>query len=88
MSNSYIDLHCHPSLKPYGKSFKYSPPKQNNSNSGRKNSIWHYSPPNFIEKQFNKLLTLTKFTQTDLTALAKANCNIVVISLYPFEKHF
>ena len=88
MKKSYIDLHCHPALKPYGKSFKYQPPKQNNLNSGRKNSIWHYSPPNFIEKQFNKLLTITKFTQTDLTALSKAGCDIVVISLYPFEKHF
>jgi len=88
MSDSYIDLHCHPSLKPYGKSFKYKPPKQNRLNRGRKNSIWHYSPPNLLERQVNKLLTLTKFTQTDLTALAKANCNIVVISLYPFEKHF
>ncbi len=88
MSDSYIDLHCHPALKPYGKSFKYEPPKQNDLDSGRKNSIWHYSPPNFLERQINKLLTLTKFTQTDLTALAKANCNIVVISLYPFEKHF
>jgi len=88
MSDSYIDLHCHPSLKPYGKSFKYKPPKQNRLNRDRKNSIWHYSPPNLLERQVNKLLTLTKFTQTDLTALAKANCNIVVISLYPFEKHF
>ncbi|MBV7269291.1 membrane dipeptidase [Winogradskyella luteola] len=88
MSDSYIDLHCHPSLKPYGKSFKYKPPKQNRLNSGRKNSIWHYSPPNFLERQVNRLLTLTKFTQTDLTTLAKANCNIVVVSLYPFEKHF
>ncbi|MBC3845274.1 membrane dipeptidase [Winogradskyella echinorum] len=88
MSRSYIDLHCHPSLKPYGKSFKYQPPKQNRLNSGRKNSIWHYSPPNFLERQVNRVLTLTKFTQTDLTALAKAGCNVAVISLYPFEKHF
>lgn len=88
MSRSYIDLHCHPSLKPYGKSFKYEPPKQNRLNSGRKNSIWHYSPPNFLERQVNRVLTLTKFTQTDLTALAKAGCNVAVISLYPFEKHF
>jgi len=88
MSDSYIDLHCHPSLKPYGKSFKYQPQKQNHLNSGRKNSIWHYSPPNFFERQVNFLLTLTKFTQTDLTAMAKANCQVVVISLYPFEKHF
>ncbi|WP_298754724.1 membrane dipeptidase [uncultured Psychroserpens sp.] len=88
MSMSYIDLHCHPSLKPFGKSFKYDPPKQNASHSGRKNSIWHYSPPNFLERQVNRLLTLTKFTQTDVTAVAKANCDVMVISLYPFEKHF
>ncbi|WP_452227493.1 membrane dipeptidase [Lacinutrix cladophorae] len=88
MKRAYIDLHCHPALKPYGKSYKYNPTKQNHLNAGRKNSIWHYSPPNFLERQVNKILTLTKFTQTDLTALAKANCLIVVISLYPFEKHF
>ena len=88
MSKSYIDIHCHPSLKPYGKSFKYQPQKQNRLNTGRKNSIWHYSPPNFLERHVNLLLTLTKFTQTDLTALAKTDCNIVIISLYPFEKHF
>lgn len=88
MGSSYIDLHCHPSLKPFGKSFKYHPQKLNNLNSGRKNSIWHYSPPNFLERQVNRVLTLTKFTQTDMTALAKADCKVVVISLYPFEKHF
>ncbi|REE27581.1 membrane dipeptidase (peptidase family M19) [Winogradskyella pacifica] len=88
MNKSYIDIHCHPSLKPYGKSFKYQPQKQNRLNTGRKNSIWHYSPPNFLERHVNLLLTLTKFTQTDLTALAKTDCNIVIISLYPFEKHF
>ncbi|MGB1309212.1 MAG: membrane dipeptidase [Oceanihabitans sp.] len=88
MKPSHIDMHCHPALKPFGKSFKYNPTKKNHPNSDKKNAIWHYSPPNFLEKQVNKILTLTKFTQTDLTAIAKANCNVVVISLYPFEKHF
>jgi len=88
MKTHYIDLHCHPSLKPYSKSFKYSPPKQNELNAGRKNSIWHYSPPNFLEKLVNRVVTLTKFSQTDMTALAKAQTEIVIISLYPFEKHF
>lgn len=88
MEPSYIDLHCHPALKPYSKSFKYNPQKQNVLDANRKNSIWHYSPPNFLERQVNKLLTLTKFTQVDFTALAKANCDVVVVSLYPFEKHF
>src|SRR5690606_10862846 len=31
---------------------------------------------------------LTKFTQTDLTAIAKSKSSVVVVALYPFEKHF
>ncbi len=88
MKTHYIDIHCHPSLKPYSKSFKYNPPKKNELDAGRKNSIWHYSPPNFLEKFLNRIVTLTKFSQTDLTALAKAHTSIVIVSLYPFEKHF
>lgn len=88
METHYVDLHCHPSLKPYSKSFKYEPPKQNILDSGRKNSIWHYSPPNTLEKFINRIVTLTKFTQTDMTALARANSKVVIVSLYPFEKHF
>ena len=88
METHYVDIHCHPSLKPYSKSFKYTPQKQNELNPGRKNSIWHYSPPNFLEKFVNRIVTLTKFTQTDMTALAKAKTKVVIVGLYPFEKHF
>ena len=88
MEKHYIDLHCHPSLKPYSKSFKYRPQKQNILDSGRKNSIWHYGPPNRLEKFLNRLVTLTKFSQTDMTTLAKANSKVVIAALYPFEKHF
>ncbi|MAP81121.1 MAG: peptidase M19 [Aequorivita sp.] len=88
METHYVDLHCHPSLKPFSKSFKYKPRKRNDIDPNRKNSIWHYSPPNFLEKLVNRLVTLTKFTQTDLTALAKSNTKVVIVSLYPFEKHF
>lgn len=88
MEKHYVDMHCHPSLKPYSKSFKYHPAKQNALDPNRKNSIWHYSPPNFLEKFVNRIVTLTKFTQTDLTALAKSKTKVVVVALYPFEKHF
>lgn len=88
MKTHYVDIHCHPSLKPYSKSFKYMPTMQNAEDAGRKNSIWHYSPPNTFEKFINRIVTLTKFSQTDMTALAKAKTKIVVVSLYPFEKHF
>lgn len=60
----------------------------NSLDAGRKNSIWHYSPPNTFEKFINRFVTLTKFTQTDMTALAKSGSNVVIVSLYPFEKHF
>ncbi|MEM0516855.1 membrane dipeptidase [Aequorivita flava] len=88
MEKHYVDLHCHPSLKPFSKSFKYKPRKINDIDPNRKNSIWHYSPPNFLEKLVNRIVTLTKFTQTDLTALAKSKAKVVVVALYPFEKHF
>lgn len=88
MKTHYVDIHCHPSLKPYSKSFKYKPPKQNALDAGRKNSIWHYSPPTVLEKFVNRLVTLTKFTQTDMSALARSGAKVVIISLYPFEKHF
>lgn len=88
MEKHYVDIHCHPSLKPYSKSFKFNPTKQNALDPNRKNSIWHYSPPNFFEKFVNRIVTLTKFTQTDLTALAKSKTKVVVVALYPFEKHF
>ena len=34
------------------------------------------------------MVTLTKFTQTDMTALAHSGSKVVIVSLYPFEKHF
>jgi len=88
METHYVDLHCHPSLKPYSKSFKYPPTKINELDGNRKNSIWHYSPPTVLEKFMNRLITVTKFTQTDMSALARSGSKVVVISLYPFEKHF
>ncbi|GEQ86379.1 hypothetical protein ULMS_18870 [Patiriisocius marinistellae] len=88
MKTNYIDIHCHPALKPYSKSFKYSPTKKNMLDAGRKNSIWHYSPPTVLEKFLNRIVTLTKFSQTDLTTMAMAGTKTVIVSLYPFEKHF
>lgn len=88
METHYVDIHCHPSLKPFSKSFKYDPTKRNALDLNRKNSIWHYSPPTVFEKFINRLATLTKFTQTDMSALAKSNTKVIVVSLYPFEKHF
>ncbi|WP_104812291.1 membrane dipeptidase [Aureitalea marina] len=84
----YVDIHCHPAMKGFGKSFKYVPTGQNPLDPSKRNSIWRQKKPNVGQKLVNRLVTLTKFTQTDMTTLAKADVDLVVISLYPFEKHF
>jgi microsomal dipeptidase-like Zn-dependent dipeptidase len=87
MLHSYIDLHCHPSLKPYGKSFSVEPGK-NSQNRREKNSIWFYDSPNFFEKAIQLLCGVCKFTQADCTALAHGNVRVVCASLYPIERGF
>ena len=86
MSYSYIDLHCHPGMKPYGKSFSIEPGK-NSHNRREKNSIWFYDSPNLFEKAI-QLLGICKFTQADCTTLAHGNVRVVCASLYPIERGF
>ena len=87
MLHTYIDLHCHPSMKPYGKSFSVEPGK-NSANRREKNSIWFYDSPNFFEKAIQLLCGVCKFTQADCTALAHGNVRVVCASLYPIERGF
>lgn len=84
----YVDIHCHPGMKGFSKSFKYVPTGQNSLDPKKKNSIWKQKKPSFGQKLVNRLITLTKFTQTDMTTLASSGVDLAVISLYPFEKHF
>ena len=87
MPYSYIDLHCHPSMKPYGKSFSVEPGK-NSQNRREKNSIWFYDSPNFFEKAIQLLSGVCKFSQSDCTTLAHGNVRVVCASLYPIERGF
>jgi len=84
----YVDLHCHPALKPLGKSFKSSPKGVNHKNSRKRNSIWKYNPPSLTDKLLNYLSGLTKFSQANFTSLAKGEVAVVCASLYPIEKWF
>ncbi|MBK9681503.1 MAG: hypothetical protein IPO69_22050 [Saprospiraceae bacterium] len=43
MTQFNIDLHCHPSIKPYGKSFNRTA-GENSKDKSRRNSIWYYDP--------------------------------------------
>lgn len=85
--NIFIDFHCHPSLKPYGKSFKTNP-GENSTNRRNKNSIWFYDSPNLFERALQLLTGIAKFTQADCTTLGYGNVRIICASLYPIEKGF
>ncbi|MCW5515244.1 dipeptidase [Muriicola sp. Z0-33] len=87
-NNEYVDLHCHPSLKPFGKSFNYSPKGINHPHRSTLRSIWHYDPPTLLDKLINYIGGLTKFRQSNFTSLALGGVSIVCVSLYPMEKWF
>lgn len=88
MSDFFIDFHCHPSMKPYGKSFEADMTGSNDSNRRRKNSIWFYDSPNLLERAIQLFTGISKFTQSDCTTLAYGNVRLVCASLYPIEKGF
>ncbi|MEY8021828.1 membrane dipeptidase [Muriicola sp. SD30] len=87
-NNNYIDFHCHPSLKPFGKSFNAQPVGENTADRRRKKSIWYYDPPSVFDKILNYISGLTKFSQSNFTALTLGGVSTVCVSLYPLEKWF
>lgn len=87
MEAQFIDLHTHPAIKPFGKSFNRKP-GMNSLNKNRQNSLWHADSPSILDKLANITTTLTKFRQADFTSLAKGGAQIVVVSLCGLEKGF
>ena len=86
---SYIDLHCHPSLKPYGKSFKSKSLRGKNSlDSNEKNSIWYQKKPNdgIFKRLANRVFGVTKWRQSDFKTSIKNGAQVLAVSLYPMEK--
>lgn len=87
MKTLIIDLHCHPGQRPYGKSFSKNP-GENSTNKRHKNSIWYYDPPGIGDRLLNRVTSLTKFSQADITTLCYGNVRCVCASLYPIERGF
>lgn len=88
MKKGYVEMHCHPALKPFGKSFKTNTPGANSTNRRHKHSVWHQSTLTFIKRLTNRIFTLTKFTQTDLTTVYESGSRVMIVSLYPLERPF
>lgn len=84
-----IDLHCHPSIKPLGKSFNFSPVGVSSKDPKSENCLFFSKKPTFVERFINRVfMGLTKFTQADFTTLFNGNFSVVVIALSPLEKPF
>jgi len=88
MQKGYIDLHCHPALKPFGKSFRRDIPGQNTTDISKTHSVWHQTVMSRLKRMTNRIFTLTKFTQTDLTSVYESGSRAIIVSLYPLEKPF
>jgi hypothetical protein len=85
---AYIDLHCHPAMKPYGKSFTRTPQRINNSDRNQDNSIWFTDVNDELSEQQLLGLGIPKFTQSDFSSISSGQGTIVCVSLYPIEKKF
>lgn len=78
----FADLHCHPTLKTYGRSFD----KPNGNQV--KSDIWYQKKPDYSTLFLQRLLGITRFSQADLSSLTQSGVRYAFISLYPFEKGF
>lgn len=88
MADFSIDLHCHPGLHPYAKSFTTDNPGENTSNRSKKNSIWYYDSPTIGDRAIQRTLCISKYSQSDLTTLAYGNVKCICASLCCIERGF
>lgn len=80
-----IDLHCHPTMKPFGYSFNQCVPSENQKDMS---SPWHDTPEGSAATLLKSATGLAPFRQADFNTLNKGNVKIVCCSLYPLEKGF
>lgn len=87
-NHHYIDLHCHPAMKPFGKSFGTANPKENTTDKSKSRSIWFYDHASLSERVQSDLGGFPPFTQCDFSSLAYGDATVIGIALYPLEKRF
>ena len=77
----YVDIHCHPSMKPFYSSKEHS----------KKKNLWEYIPeskvcndlPPLIKSQLGEMI---RFSQVNLNSCLEGNLKVLFISLYPIER--
>lgn len=83
----FVDLHCHPSIKAYARSFQNEAGRQS-ANPKDKSSLWRRDPPSLFDKLKNFAAGLTNFIQSDASSLLQGRVCVVCLSFYPQEKSF
>jgi microsomal dipeptidase-like Zn-dependent dipeptidase len=88
--NFSIDLHCHPNYKAFARAHTKNgqPPAPQSNSTAQKSSLWHYSPPGIGDKLVQYFLSVTKFSQTNLTAALNGRLLVMVVGLGATEKFF
>ncbi len=80
-----IDLHCHPTMKPFGYSFNECIASKNQSEMS---CPWHDTKEGMGAAFIKDVTGIAPFRQADFNTLNKGNVKIVCCSLYPLEKGF
>ncbi len=85
-----IDLHCHPQYKPFARAHTDSnlPPGPQSPLPSRRSSLYYYDPPTVTDKLLNYFLSLTKFSQTNLTASLYGRNLVMAIGMGATEQGF
>lgn len=85
MSNEiFIDLHNHPTLKPYGQSVSNG----QNNDVHSKSCIWHTDRLNNGDALKENTIGISQYTQSDMSSVQNGGVRVMVVSLYPTEKEF
>ncbi len=83
----FVDIHCHPSIKAYARSFAATPGIQSDDITNH-TSVWRRDAPSLFDKVKNYIASLTNFIQSDASSLAKGRVGVACLSFYPQEKGF
>lgn len=87
----YIDFHCHPTLKPFGKSFDSNKSEERGRQSKDitgQSSLWKRDKvkKNQLDRAVNTFTSLTKFRQKSFADVVNSKGRILVLAIGPMEK--
>ncbi len=87
MRHKFIDFHCHATLKPFSRSFKYKNVEGEPSlDVHSERSIWHQERLTRFKKLLNAVTSITKFTQADFTSAYRGGAQVLMLSIDPMER--